>query len=55
MVGDSIEDDVEGAHAAGIERAFLLDRENRHPEFAERLPDLLALPAALGLNRPGTV
>ena len=55
MVGDSIEDDVEGAHAAGIERAFLLDRENRHPEVAERLPDLLALPAALGLNRPGTV
>ena len=55
MVGDSIEDDVEGAHAAGIERAFLLDRENRHPEVAERLPNLLALPAALGLNRPGTV
>ena len=55
MVGDSIEDDVEGAHAAGIEQAFLLDRENRHPEVAARLPDLLALPAALGLNRPGTV
>jgi HAD superfamily hydrolase (TIGR01549 family) len=55
MVGDSIEDDVEGAHAAGIERAFLLDRENRHPEVDERLPNLLALPAALGLNRPGTV
>jgi len=55
MVGDSIEDDVEGAHAAGIERAFLLDRENRYPEVVERLPDLLALPAALGLNRPGTV
>jgi len=55
MVGDSIEDDVEGAHAAGIERAFLLDRENRHPEVVVRLPDLLALPAALGLNRPGTV
>jgi putative hydrolase of the HAD superfamily len=55
MVGDSIEDDVEGAHAAGIRRAFLLDRENRHPEVGERLPDLLALPAALGLARPGTV
>jgi FMN phosphatase YigB (HAD superfamily) len=52
MVGDSIEDDVEGAHAAGIERAFLLDREDRHPEVAERLPNLLALPAALGLSRP---
>jgi FMN phosphatase YigB (HAD superfamily) len=49
MVGDSIEDDIEGAHAAGIERAFLLDRDDRHPEVAERLPDLLALPAALGL------
>ena len=55
MVGDSIEDDIEGAHAAGIERAFLLDRENRHPEVAERLPDLFALPAALGLARAGTV
>ena len=46
---DSIEDDVEGAHAAGIEHAFLLDREGRFPEAANRLPDLLALPAALGL------
>jgi putative hydrolase of the HAD superfamily len=55
MVGDSIEDDVEGAHAAGIERAFLLDREDRHAEFEPRLPDLFALPAALGLARPGTV
>ena len=55
MVGDSIEDDVEGARAAGIERAFLLDRENRHPEVADRLPDLFALPAALGLDRHGTV
>ena len=55
MVGDSIEDDIEGARAAGIERAFLLDREDRHPEVADRLPDLFALPAALGLNRPGAV
>ena len=55
MVGDSIEDDIEGAHAAGIERALLLDREDRHPEVADRLPDLFALPAALGLNRPGAV
>jgi HAD superfamily hydrolase (TIGR01549 family) len=50
MVGDSTEDDVEGAHAAGIRTAFLLDRENRYPEIADRLPDLLALPAALGLG-----
>jgi HAD superfamily hydrolase (TIGR01549 family) len=52
MVGDSHEDDLEGARALGI-RAFLIDRENRHPEAADRLPDLYALPAALGLSRPG--
>jgi len=50
MVGDSPEDDVEGARAAGIERAFLLDRDGRYPEIADRLPDLYALPAALGLR-----
>jgi HAD superfamily hydrolase (TIGR01549 family) len=50
MVGDTPEDDVEGALAAGIERAFLLDREDRYPEVAPRLPDLYALPAALGLT-----
>jgi putative hydrolase of the HAD superfamily len=49
MVGDSPEDDVQGARAAGIERAFLLDREDRYPELGDRLPDLFALPAALGL------
>ncbi|HSB39298.1 MAG TPA: HAD-IA family hydrolase [Gaiellaceae bacterium] len=49
MVGDSIEDDVEGARATGITRAFLLDREGRYPELPDRLPDLFALPAALGL------
>jgi putative hydrolase of the HAD superfamily len=52
MIGDSIEDDVEGAVALGM-RAFLLDREDRHPEFEPRLPDLYALPAALGVPRPG--
>jgi HAD superfamily hydrolase (TIGR01549 family) len=50
MVGDSPEDDVEGARAAGIERAFLLDRDGRYPEIDDRLPDLYALPAALGLR-----
>jgi putative hydrolase of the HAD superfamily len=50
MVGDSLEDDVEGARAAGIRRAFLLDREDRHPEVENRLPDLFALPAALGIR-----
>ena len=52
MVGDSLEDDVEGARALGM-RAFLVDRENRYPEVAGRLPDLYALPAALDLPRPG--
>jgi HAD superfamily hydrolase (TIGR01549 family) len=50
MVGDSPEDDIEGARAAGIRRAFLLDREARYPELDNRLPDLFALPAALGLQ-----
>jgi HAD superfamily hydrolase (TIGR01549 family) len=52
MVGDSPEDDVDGARALGM-RAFLVDRENRYPEVAERLSDLYGLPAALGLARPG--
>jgi putative hydrolase of the HAD superfamily len=49
MVGDSVEDDVEGAIAVGI-RAFLIDREGRYPEAPNRLPDLWHLPAALGLE-----
>ena len=49
MVGDSPEDDIEGARAAGIRAAFLLDRDDRYPELADRLTDLYALPAALGL------
>ena len=48
MVGDSLDDDVEGARAAGI-RGLLLDRENRYPEVEEKLTDLRGLPAALGL------
>jgi HAD superfamily hydrolase (TIGR01549 family) len=51
MVGDSLEEDVEGARALGL-RAILVDRENRYPEVDDRLTDLLALPAALGLARP---
>jgi putative hydrolase of the HAD superfamily len=50
MVGDSLEDDVEGATALGM-RAILVDRERRHPEFTPRLEDLYGLPAALGLAR----
>jgi HAD superfamily hydrolase (TIGR01549 family) len=50
MVGDSLEDDVEGAAAIGM-RAILLDRDRLHPEFMPRLDDLYGLPAALGLPR----
>jgi HAD superfamily hydrolase (TIGR01549 family) len=49
MVGDSPEDDVEGARALGM-RAFLVDRDDRFPELDDRLPDLRALPEALGLH-----
>ena len=52
MVGDSVEDDIEGARALGM-RAILVDREDRHPGVQERLTDLYGLPAALGLARPG--
>jgi HAD superfamily hydrolase (TIGR01549 family) len=51
MVGDSLEEDIEGARALGM-RAILVDREERHAEVEDRLTDLLALPAALGLERP---
>ena len=49
MVGDSVEDDIEGAEALGI-RPFLLDREGRFPDADARLTDLRELPAALGLT-----
>ncbi len=51
MVGDSPQDDIEGARALGM-RAFLLDRDGRYPEWEGRIPDLFSLPAALGLSRP---
>ena len=51
MVGDSLEEDVEGARALGM-RAILIDREDRYPDLGERLTDLYGLPAALGLARP---
>jgi putative hydrolase of the HAD superfamily len=41
MVGDTVEDDVEGAIAVGM-RAVLVDRERRHPEL-ESIDDLRAL------------
>ena len=49
MVGDVIEDDIEGALAVGM-RAILLDRERRHPEFEPRIESLGALLPALGVS-----
>ncbi|MGH3039316.1 MAG: HAD family hydrolase [Gaiellaceae bacterium] len=49
MVGDSLPDDIEGARALGM-RALLLDRDGRYPDVWDALPNLLALPAALGLE-----
>jgi|SRR5215831_2105902 len=49
MVGDSYEDDIEGARALGM-RAILLDREGRFSDEHDRIETLLALPAALGLS-----
>ncbi|HEV7134694.1 MAG TPA: HAD-IA family hydrolase [Gaiellaceae bacterium] len=51
MVGDSLEDDIDGALALGM-HAILVDRLGRHPGFEPRLEDLYGLPAALGLPRP---
>ncbi len=53
MVGDTVEDDVEGAFALGM-RAVLVDRLGLRPDFEPRIDDLYALPAALGLPRLGT-
>jgi HAD superfamily hydrolase (TIGR01549 family) len=50
MVGDTVEDDVEGARAIGM-HAILLDRLGLEPEFEPRLENLYGLPAALGLPR----
>jgi len=51
MVGDTVEDDIEGARAVGM-RAILVDRLGRNPEYEGRLDDLYGLPAALGLSSP---
>jgi putative hydrolase of the HAD superfamily len=48
MVGDTIEDDIEGARAVGM-RALLVDREGRYGDGIEALDDLREVPAALGL------
>jgi putative hydrolase of the HAD superfamily len=51
MVGDTVEDDIEGARALGM-HAILVDRLGRHPGFEGRLEDLYGLPAALGIGCP---
>ena len=48
MVGDSYADDIQGARALGI-RAILLDRDGQYPAEPDRIVDLSALPAALGI------
>jgi putative hydrolase of the HAD superfamily len=48
MVGDTPEDDIDGALAVGM-HAVLIDRDDRHPGVQGRLTDLRALPVALGL------
>jgi len=50
MVGDTLEDDVEGALALGM-RAVLVDRLGLREQFQPRIDDLYSLPAALGLSR----
>jgi HAD superfamily hydrolase (TIGR01549 family) len=49
MVGDSAEDDIEGARALGM-HAVLLDREGRWPAASDVIGSLAELPAALGLT-----
>ncbi len=49
MVGDTLEDDVEGARAVGM-RAILVDRQGVHPDAADRLGDLRGLAQALDLE-----
>jgi HAD superfamily hydrolase (TIGR01549 family) len=48
MVGDSPEDDIEGARALGM-RALLVDRDERYPGVPDHITSLAALPRALGL------
>ncbi|HZO33925.1 MAG TPA: HAD family hydrolase [Gaiellaceae bacterium] len=48
MVGDSVDDDIDGALSVGM-RALLVDREGRYPDRADRLDDLTGLAAALRL------
>lgn len=49
MVGDVVEDDIEGALAVGM-NAVLVDRLGRYPDFEPRIEDLRALPGVLGVH-----
>ena len=49
MVGDTIADDIEGAHALGM-RAILVDREGLNPAFEPRIETLTELPPLLLLG-----
>lgn len=49
MVGDTVEDDIEGAEAVGM-RALLVDREGRYGDSAGALDGLREVPAALGFS-----
>jgi putative hydrolase of the HAD superfamily len=48
MIGDTLEEDIEGAQAVGM-RAVLLDRDGRFPKIQNRLEDLHDVPTALGI------
>ena len=50
MVGDTVEDDMDGALALGM-RAVLVDRLGTQRAFEPRIGDLYGLPAALGIPR----
>ena len=49
MVGDTIEADIEGALALGMQ-AVLVDRLDQYPSYEPRIQDLRGLPVALGLG-----
>jgi HAD superfamily hydrolase (TIGR01549 family) len=50
MVGDNLDDDIEGAIASGL-RAVLVDRGDRYQEYpGERIRGLAELPPLLGLR-----
>ena len=48
MIGDTVEDDIDGARAIGMQ-AVLLDRDGRYPDVPGRIGDLADLSTALGL------